>query len=219
MWIGLCGQSGAGKSFTAALFAERGIPSIDTDSVYRDLTGPADPKTPCMEALCHAFGVNAASADGSLNRTYLRKQVFGEENKERLLMLNRITHRFILAETTERADAFLRNGAPFVLIDAPLLFESGFDQKCAAVICVTAPLDVRIKRIENRDGISASAAMERIRTQLSEDTLRERADYIICNDGSREMLEKQVDSVIASLKERFSVAYDNINELDTGHEI
>ena len=128
MWIGLCGQSGAGKGYIAALFAEKGVPSIDTDRIYRDLTGPASPKSPCMEALCAAFGPDTANEDGSLNRTYLRSVVFGAENRERLHLLNRITHRFILAETEMRADKLTRDGAEFVLIDAPLLYESGFDK-------------------------------------------------------------------------------------------
>lgn len=210
MWIGLCGQSGAGKGYTAALFAKKGIPSIDTDSVYRELTASAATLSPCMEALCAAFGKETALADGSLNRAYLRTQVFGAENREKLALLNRITHRFILAETERRADELGRQGADFVLIDAPLLYESGFDKKCAAVICVTAPLALRLARIEKRDGITAEAAMARIRTQLDEDTLTSRADYVIINDGNTETLETQVTEVIHALRKRFPQARNRL---------
>lgn len=203
MWIGLCGQSGAGKGYIAALFAEKGVPSIDTDRVYRDLTGPASPKSPCMEALCAAFGPDTANEDGSLNRTYLRSVVFGAENRERLHLLNRITHRFILAETEMRADKLTRDGAEFVLIDAPLLYESGFDKRCAAVVCVTAPLEVRLSRIKKRDHIDRASALARIRTQISEEILRERADYEICNDGNTDPTE-QVDKILAALRDRFA---------------
>lgn len=203
MWIGLCGQSGAGKGYIAALFAKKGVPSIDTDRVYRDLTGPASPKSPCMEALCAAFGPETANADGSLNRAYLRSQVFGAENRERLTLLNRITHRFILAETEARADRLTRDGAEFVLIDAPLLYESGFDKRCAAVVCVTAPLEVRLVRIEGRDRIDRASAMARIRTQISEEILRERADYEICNDGNTDP-SGQVDEILSALRRRFA---------------
>ncbi len=202
MWIGLCGQSGAGKGYIAALFAKKGIPSIDTDRVYRDLTGSASPKTPCMEALCAAFGSDVANKDGSLNRAYLRSRVFGAENHEQLALLNQITHRFILAETEARADSLTRDGAKFVLIDAPLLYESGFDKRCVAVICVTAPLEVRLSRIEKRDGINREAAMARIRTQISEEILRKRVDYEICNDEKTD-LEEQVEKILVSLRERF----------------
>ncbi len=211
MWIGLCGQSGAGKGYTAALFAKKGIPSIDTDAVYRDLTGPADPLSPCMEALCNAFGRETACKDGSLNREYLRAQVFGEESQQKRSLLNGITHRFILTETEARVEEMLRQGAEYVLIDAPLLYESGFDKKCAVVICVTAPLAIRLARIEKRDGITEEAAMARIRTQIDEDTLVSRADYVIVNDGDKESLEMQVDDVITSLQRRFPAAQNRLD--------
>lgn len=203
MWIGLCGQSGAGKGYIAALFAKNGVPSIDTDRVYRDLTGPASPKSPCMEALCVAFGAETANEDGSLNREYLRSRVFGAENSDQLALLNRITHQFILTETESRADCLTREGAEFILIDAPLLYESGFDKRCAAVVCVTAPVEVRLSRIEKRDGIDRASAVNRIRTQIAEEILRERADYEIHNDGNTDP-EGKVNEILLALRERFA---------------
>ncbi len=210
MWIGLCGQSGAGKGYVAAMFAKKGIPSIDTDGVYRDLTAPEPSLSPCMAALCDAFGKETALPDGSLNRTYLRTQVFGKENSEKRALLNRITHQFILAETEKRAASLCANGAHFVLIDAPLLYESGIYKKCAAVICVTAPLAVRLARIEKRDGITEEAAMARIRIQIDEDTLRARADYVIVNDGDAESLDAQVTDVMNALRKRFPDTHNRL---------
>ena len=164
-----------------------------------------------MEALCNAFGRETACEDGSLNREYLRAQVFGEESQQKRSLLNGITHRFILTETEVRAEEMRRKGAEYVLIDAPLLYESGFDKKCAAVICVTAPLAIRLVRIEKRDGITKEAAMARIRTQIDEDTLVSRADYVIVNDGDKESLEMQVDDVITSLQRRFPAAQNRLD--------
>ena len=90
-----------------------------------------------------------------------------------------------------------------MLIDAPLLYESGFDKRCATVVCVTAPLEVRLSRIEKRDHIDRASALARIRTQISEEILRERADYEICNDGNTDPAE-QVDKILAALRDRFA---------------
>ena len=89
-----------------------------------------------------------------------------------------------------------------VLIDAPVLFESGFDARCAAVICVTAPEEVRIARIMKRDGIDREAAEKRLRSQMSAEELKKKADYVIENDADRPTLYARVDAVIEALRNR-----------------
>lgn len=207
MLVGLCGRSGSGKGYIAAMFADRGIPSVDTDKVYRDMTSPCQTLSPCMKELTERFGDGILTPENALDRGAMRALVFwdgtpGREDicRENLAELNRITHRHILAETERIAGEYLAAGADIVLIDAPVLFESGFDARCEAVICVTAPEDVRIARIMKRDGIDREAAEKRLRSQMSAETLKEKADYVIENDADRPTLYARVDAVIAALR-------------------
>jgi len=209
MLVGLCGRSGSGKGYIAAMFADRGIPSVDTDKVYRDMTGPAQELSPCMKELTARFGNRILTPDNALDRSAMRALVFWDGTpdmetacRENLADLNRITHRHILEETTRQADALQADGADIVLIDAPLLYESGFDTRCAAVICVTAPEELRIARIMKRDGIDREAALRRLQSQMSAEELREKADYVIENDADRPTLYSRVDAVIDALRRR-----------------
>ncbi|MBQ7921331.1 MAG: dephospho-CoA kinase [Clostridia bacterium] len=200
MLIGLCGRSGSGKGYIAAMFAKRGVPSIDTDRVYRDMTGPALALSPCMQELKERFGENVVSEDGSLNRAVMRSLVFGPENKKSLDDLNRITHAHILKQTMTEAETLREAGADIILIDAPLLYESGFDRLCQAVICVNAPEEKRIERIMKRDIISREDAEKRLRTQTAAEDLLKKADYVIENDAEKDVLQERVDGIIADLR-------------------
>ncbi len=192
MAVGLCGRSGAGKGYVSALFAAMGIPSVDTDAVYRTLTSAAPEASPCMEALAERFGPSVMNEDHSLNRAAMRKLVFGEGNEENLSDLNAISHRFILEETDRLTDGLYEKGFSVVLIDAPVLYESGFDRFCEAVVCVTAPEEVLLERITARDGISESEARKRLSSQIPSEELEERADFVIRNDCGKEELIRRV---------------------------
>lgn len=199
--VGLCGRSGAGKGYVSRLFAAEGIPAVDTDQVYRELTSPGQEPSPCMRELVLRFGESVRLPDGSLNRAVMRRLVFGEENRENLRALNEITHRYILAETLTRAKALSNNGAPFVLIDAPLLFESGFDALCAAVVCVTASEERLLRRIMARDGLEEDSARLRLQSQKPREELEARAQYVLENNGDDEALARRVRQVAQILRE------------------
>ena len=198
MLVGLCGRSGSGKGYVADMFRERGIPSVDTDAVYRLMTSAADKPSECMKELVKEFGPTVMNGDNSLNRAEMRTLVFGGD-REALMALNRITHKHILKKTEEEAARHYSLGRPVVLVDAPVLFESGFDRKCAKVIAVVADEETVIERIMMRDGIGREAAEARLGTQKSVDELRERADYVIENSGNDDELAAQIDSCVKDL--------------------
>lgn len=199
MLVGLCGRSGSGKGYVSEIFGRYGIPSIDTDAVYRSLTAPSETPSECMKELTERFGACVANPDNSLNRAKMRELVFSGD-KEALCDLNTITHRHILARTEEIAAELYGQGYGIVLIDAPLLYESGFDGKCRKVIAVTAPEHVVIRRIMRRDGIDKKAAVARLVTQKSVSAIAGRADYVIHNDGNDEEMMKEIDSCLAELR-------------------
>jgi len=187
--IGLCGRSGSGKTTVCGAFEKLGIKSIDTDKVYRELTAPCSDGTPSklVSLIRKRFGDEVVRSDGSLDRAVLAGIVFGEGNGENLRDLNMITHEHILSETERRIDKYFREGVRGVIVDAPALFESRFDKKCDVILCVSAPDDVLVERIMKRDSISEEAALRRLSSQISDKELRERADYIIENDGETDL--------------------------------
>ena len=188
--IGLCGGSGSGKGTVAQMLAYYGMSSIDADEVYRFRTKPGGSLIP---ALVKEFGSGIISEDGVLDRRQLSKIVFTSDgHEEKLKRLNSITHAAVIEETEKRISDFAKSGKNFVLFDAPLLFESGFNNRCDTIVAVVADAKKRIERIVKRDSISAKMASDRIRTQLSDEFLKENSDYVIVNNGELDELERQV---------------------------
>ena len=191
--IGLCGGSGSGKGTVAAMFSEFGFIHIDTDAVYHDITSS---KSECLTDLCYEFGNGILNEVGALDRKKLAKIVFESEDAEKKrLKLNEIAHYHVLKATRELIKSYELKGAPVVLVDAPLLFESGFDKECEIIICVTADKDIRKSRIMLRDSISELAALQRIDSQCSDGYLIEHSDYNIVNNGTTELLFEKVRDV------------------------
>lgn len=203
--IGLCGRSGCGKGYAAKKFAAYGIPCVDTDAVYRSMTAPAAEYSPCMRELVEAFGEEIALRDHSLNRRMLADLVFADGSEKKRDLLNRITHTHILRETKRIASEFAKNGAPAVLIDAPLLFESGFDKECTCTICVIAPDEVCVERIVKRDGISEEEARRRLAAQIPNGDLVCLCDYVIENGRDCETLGEQIKNTVFSIFQRFQI--------------
>lgn len=189
--IGLCGGSGAGKGTVDNCFLKHGIPSIDTDAVYRELTVRG---SYLLNILSEAFGTDILNERGELDRKKLSALVFSDSAKHKLL--NSITHSEILNEAERRIRKYESEGYPAVICDAPLLFESGFDKKCDIIIAVTAPLDVRIERLVRRDGISPEAARQRILSQLPDEYLEKHSDFVINNNGDLANVQAQIDSLV-----------------------
>ena len=197
--IGLCGGSGSGKGTVARFFEGYGIPSIDADAVYRDITVPGGE---LIKKLALTFGTAILDENGGLNRAALAKIVFDPANKTELDKLNKITHEFVIRETVRRINAFESEGYEFVIFDAPLLFESGFNEKCGIIVSVVADKNVRIRRITARDGITPERAEARIASQLSDEYLIARSDFVIYNNGSEQELSAQVASIANKILKR-----------------
>ena len=206
--VGLCGRSGSGKGFVSECFARNGIPVIDTDAVYHSLV-MCGRRTDCLMEIAEAFGEAVVTPEGTLDRRALGAIVFAPENAHLLKTLNAIAHKHILQETKTRMASLAASGAPSVIIDAPLLFESGFDGMCHVKLCVCAPMKVQIARICARDSITEAAARMRLRAQMSEGELRRLCDAVIINDGVADV-EGQVQEIIRA----FSLSEPMCKEVD-----
>ena len=140
--IGLAGGSGSGKGTVCAFFEELGFKAIDTDAVYRDLTKP---NGECISALVREFGDDVLGEDGSINRKALSSIVFfGEGNEYRRNRLHKITHDMILNRVRLMLDEFRKEGIAYAIVDAPLLFESGFHNECNLIISVLSDEKSRV---------------------------------------------------------------------------
>ena len=193
--IGLTGPSGAGKGTVAKLFEGFGIPSVDTDRVYHDLLIPP---SPCLDALVERFGQKILAADGCLDRKALAAWVFAEDRGQELLDLNTISHKFVLDATRDICAELSRKGCPAVLVDAPLLFESGFDAECDQILAVLADPDVRLCRIMARDNISFPVARARMNAQKADAFYVERADHVLYNNGEPNALTPEIKALALS---------------------
>ena len=198
--IGLCGRSGTGKGYVCKLFSRLGIPSVDTDAVYRAMTAPSDTLSPCMKELIDTFGETVRLPDNSLNRQALSAIVFGDGGGEALQTLNRITHAYILAETKRLAEEYAEAGAEMVIIDAPVLFESGFDAMCRFTVCVCASEETSVTRILKRDGITREAALRRLASQIPTEELMRRCDFHIENELQCDTLAEQTERIAAQMR-------------------
>lgn len=194
--IGLCGGSGVGKGLVGKIFSAFDIPTIDTDKVYHELISA---RSDCTEAIAACFGDKVLNSDGSISRPQLRNAVFYDNSEENLKKLNSITHKFILAHTNLMISEYKKCKKNAVLVDAPLLFESGFNKKCDIIVAVKAERETRINRIINRDSITRLDAIKRIDSQINDEFLELHADYVIENSDGFVQIFEQVEKIIKNI--------------------
>lgn len=172
--IGLTGPTGAGKSTVCAVWVRMGCAVVDADRIAREAVSLPE----CLLALQKEYGADLVNAQGVLDRKLLAARAFSTPQKA--AQLNRITHPVILKMVSAQLEQ-LRKAQPVVL-DAPLLFESGAERFCTKTAAVIAPQKVRLERIMKRDGITAEQGAARMSAQQQDSYYTSRADYVL--DGS-----------------------------------
>lgn len=171
--LGVTGGTGAGKSSALQAIRDLGGTAIDCDEVYREvLNGSEDFKNTINEKFPGVF-----SADGQLNRKKLGQEVFAK--RERLDQLNSIVYRFLLP-VLER---LVKSVDGLCVLDAINLFESGLDCLCDRTVAITAPTELRVKRIMARDHITEQYARLRINAQKQDEFYRSKCDCELNNAG------------------------------------
>lgn len=190
VFVGLTGQSGAGKTTVGEYFADCNYGVINCDVVSRKVTSDG---SDCLDDLRLEFSNIILNEDGTLNRKTLANIVFSDNSK--LLRLNEIIFPYILDKIQSAAEALIKNGFKVIVLDAPTLFESGLDKTCDIIISVVCDQNVRLDRIILRDNISKNEASARMSSQLDEDYFKTQSDLLIDNDSDVKALSTQLKSV------------------------
>lgn len=188
--LGLTGSIGMGKSTTAKMFVDEGVPVHDSDlTVHRLYSGAA---APLIEA---AFP--GTVKDGVVDRTILASKVLGDTTA--IKRLETIIHPLVRGE----ADAFLsRNrdaGTPVVVLDIPLLFETGGRERVDKVVVVTAPSDVQRDRVLARPGMTVEKFEAILARQVPDAEKRRLADFVIDTGAGLEPARQAVREIVAEL--------------------
>ena len=168
--LGLTGSIGMGKSTTAKLFAEAGVPVYDADATVHMLyEGEA---VPAIEA---AFP--GTTADGKVDRNKLSARVVHDPAAIR--QLERIVHPMLGASRQKFLDDAARSGAPVAVVDVPLLFETGGEKRVDAVVVVTTTPEIQRQRILARDNMTSEKLDAILARQLPDAEKRRRADFVV----------------------------------------
>jgi dephospho-CoA kinase len=190
--LGLTGSIGMGKSTTAAMFAEAGVPVWDADAAVHRLYQPGQPAAIAVKG---AFP-EAMDPDGGVNRTRLRAML--QQDRSLIDRLNALVHPLVAQDRSR----FLteHSGSPVVLLDIPLLFETGARDQCDAVAVVTAPARVQRERVLQR-GMSEAEFEMILAHQMPDADKRDRADYIIPTT-SLDVARAAVKDILADISRR-----------------
>lgn len=193
MIVGLTGSIGMGKSATAKMFADLGVPVFDADATVHALQARNGPAIPAIAA---AFP--GVISDGSLDRDALGKIVFADpEAKKRL---EAIIHPMVGAARQQFFEQAEAKGHPFVVLDVPLLFETGGNNACDKVVVVSAPADVQRDRVLTRPDMTPEKFENILLRQTPDADKRAAADYIVETDKGFDHARAAVAQIVEELK-------------------
>ncbi|HEX3700400.1 MAG TPA: dephospho-CoA kinase [Phenylobacterium sp.] len=192
--VGLTGSIGMGKSTTAAMFREAGVPVYDADAAVADLyrqggaaVGPVGEAFP------------GVVRDGAIDREALRQAVLGKP--EALKRLNAIVHPLVGHDRHAFFDAARAAGADLVVLDIPLLFETGGHANMDAVVVVTAPAELQRERVLARPGMNPERLDAILAQQLADAEKRARAHFVVDTSQGLAPARAQVAEIIAALRD------------------
>lgn len=196
--VGLTGGIASGKSTVGSMFERAGALLIDADKIARQVVEPGQP---AWQAIRVQFGNEVLRPDGTLDRQRLGDIVFKQDRLRR--QLEAIVHPHVRDQINLEIRRLGRSRpGSVVILDVPLLLETGMEEGLAEVIVVYAPQAVQRRRLMQRDGFSASEAQARIDAQMPMEEKRRRATRVIDNSGTREDTHRQTLAIYHELARR-----------------
>jgi dephospho-CoA kinase len=192
--IGLTGSIGMGKSTTAGMFREAGVPVYDADAAVHDLY---DRGGAAVGPVGEAFP--GVVKDGRVDREELRKRVLGQPDE--LKRLNAIVHPLVGGDRVQFFEKAKADGADMVVLDVPLLFETGGHANMDAVVVVTAPPEMQRERVLARPGMSPERLDAILAQQMADAEKRARAHFVVDTSQGLEPARAQVAQIIAAMRD------------------
>jgi dephospho-CoA kinase len=195
--LGIVGGVGSGKSFVARVFGELGCIVSDSDRAAREVIQRAAVR----ERLVEWWGPGVVNESGEVDRSAVAGIVFNDPAQRR--RLEALTHPLILEERQRVVEAARRDGAPGVIVDAPLLLEAGLERECDGVVFVEATEGTRLQRVRRSRGWTEDEWRRREAAQMDVAEKRRRSDFVIPNDdGGEDRTRAAVKRVFDSMRER-----------------
>jgi len=193
--VALTGGIATGKSHVLNEFRKRGVPCLDADELAHGVTTAG---TEATAQIAERFGGEVLDSSGAVDRHKLGAIVFADSAARRAL--EEIVHPAVYRAIAAGMRAFeLLDRSPFVIVDIPLLYETGHSSDFDRVIATVCPRRVQIERLKER-GFSETEAEQRLAAQMSADEKALRADYIIQTDGTIASTNAQVDRILEILR-------------------
>ncbi len=193
MILGLTGSLGSGKSLVSSILRDLGARVICADEIAREVVAKG---SPALQEIAREFGPAVLLPDGSLDRRALAARVFADPNDRR--KLEQIVHPRV--RVRERELLAQHAGDPLVILDIPLLFETGAEELCDAVAVVVVNEEARASRLMADRGMTPGEIASRLAAQMPQAEKARRADFIIDNSGTRDQTRAQVHALLQSLR-------------------
>jgi dephospho-CoA kinase len=194
--VGLTGGIASGKTTVSKILKEQGAYLIEADQIARELVHP---HTPVWKELVRRFGKEILTEDGSIHRKRLAGRIFSDPAQRRLL--NRILHPRIYEEMRRRTEEILKKDPDaIVVIDVPLLVETGGYGAMDRVIVVTSTETQQVERLREREGTPPEEAKKILSSQVSTEDRLKVADFVIHNEGSLEETRRRTAEVFQELR-------------------
>lgn len=193
--VGLTGGIATGKSTVSRMLADLGARIVDADLIARQVV---EPGLPAWQGIVDAFGKEILLADGTIDRVALGDRVFADPDAKK--RIDAIVHPFVfeaMADAIRRIEA--SDPSAIVILDVPLLIESGMHLHLPEVLLVYAPESVQMERLMRRDSFGAEQAMARIRSQMPIDEKRRHATIVIDNSHTIGETTRQVEAAFSYL--------------------
>ncbi len=182
--VGITGGIGSGKTTACKVFEVLGIPVFYADTVAKEIMTQ---DALLVESVKAAFGNESYFEDGKLNNKHIAGIVFN--NEQALAQLNALVHPAVF-RAFDAWEATIPSTVSYTLKEAAILFESGSYKLCDTTILVTAPYEIKLKRLMQRDGITEEQVKARMDKQLSDEEKAKMADHFIVNDEQQPIIEQ-----------------------------
>jgi dephospho-CoA kinase len=193
--VGLTGGIASGKSTVSRMFREAGIPVICADDLAHEVVKPG---SAALDEIRRTFGEEFIDSDGALDRVAMASLVFQDKDKRRAL--ESIIHPRVGEEREKLLQEFAAQGHNIVIVDVPLLYESGLADSFDMIVVAYVSPEIQLQRLIARDSMAPEEARSRLDAQMAIDEKRALAERVIDNSGSIERTRDQVDDLVEELR-------------------